>query len=431
MTCYSIFSRILLLLCVFLSITNSGCGISPFLSSRTAIPSEPKPFPEKTNITITNNNIYQNNRAGVRIRGNRPVKIQECDIYQNGVSGVALNQSARGSVDNCNIYLNKTGGVAIKDAEQLLLTNSKIHQNGKGGVRIQTTTHSPSDTTHAFLEKNKIYLNQRAGVYALSTGPTPSQVILSSNAIYSNTRSGIRIEDNIHMTAANNEIYKNETAGISSYTLHMASPMFDAYQNNIYSNHGAGIFVHAGITGQIGLSNNLIHSNYRAGIACGLWGDFGDDKLDVEIFHNTIFGNGSSLEGAGIRNDSDGDVLIKNNIIAYNFKTGIMTDDCQGFSHNLLFANGETSIAPDKITGSASFLLERIQYAGCKGGMRGDVLAIPEFENPDLNNFTLRENSPAIGAASPINAPYFQDFPSMDLGVIPSLLPEEFFTASP
>jgi len=427
MNCYSKSSRKLLLLCILLSVTNSGCGISSFLSSRTAIPTEQKSFPYETNIIVTNNDIYQNNRAGVRIRGNRPVKITECDIYQNGVTGVALNQSARASLDNCNIYLNKTGGIAAKDAEQLILTNSRVHQNGMGGVRIQTTTHSPAKTTHAVLEKNRIYLNERAGVYALSMGTTRTQLIVSGNTIYRNQRSGVRIEDNVSMIAANNEIYENETAGISSYTLHKNAPMLDAYQNNIYSNDGAGIFIHAGITGQIGLTNNLIHSNYRAGIACGLWGEFNDKKVDVEILHNTIFGNGSALEGAGIRNDSNGDVLIKNNIIAYNFKTGIMTNACQDNSYNLLFANGETSTPPDQLTGAASFLLERIQYAGCKGRRRGDILAVPEFVNPDLHNFSLRENSPAIGAASRIKAPYFQGLPSTNLGVIPHLLPDDFF----
>ncbi len=424
---YSKSPRKLLLLCILLSATNSGCGFPSFSSSRTAIPTEPKPFPYETNIVIANNDIYQNNRAGVRIRGNRPVKITNSEIYQNGVTGVALNQSARASLDNCNIYLNKTGGVAAKDAEQLLLTNSRVHQNGRGGVRIQTTTHSPSETMHAVLEKNRIYLNERAGVYALSMGTPRTQLTLSDNTVYRNKRSGVRIEDNVGMTAANNEIYENETAGISSYTLHTTAPMLDAYQNKIYANDGAGIFIHAGITGQIGLTNNLIHHNYRAGIACGLWGEFNDKKVDVEILHNTIFGNGSALEGAGIRNDSDGDVLIKNNIIAYNFKTGIMTSACRDNSYNLLFANGETSTPPDQLTGAASFLLERIQYAGCKGRRRGDVLAVPEFVNPDLHNFSLRQSSPAVGAAARINAPYFQDIPSTDLGVIPHLLPDDFF----
>jgi parallel beta-helix repeat protein len=279
------------------------------------------------------------------------------------------------------------------------------------------------------VENNRIYLNERAGIYALSTATTRTELIVSGNTIHRNKRSGIRIEDNVSMIAANNTIYENETAGISSYTLHKNAPMLDAYQNSIYSNDGAGIFIHAGITGQIGLTNNLIHNNYRAGIACGLWGELDDKYIDVEILHNTIFGNGSALEGAGIRNDSDGDVLIKNNIIAYNFKTGIMTNACQDNSYNLLFANGETSTPPDQLTGAASFLLERIQYAGCKGRRRGDVLAVPEFVNPDLHNFSLRESSPAIGAASRLDAPYFQDLQSTDIGVIPTLLPDDFFPA--
>ncbi len=404
-----------LLLCLPLLFISSGCSGLLFPSKREDITVDKKHFAIKKQVIIADNTIYQNNRSGLRVRGNTPVYVTDCDIYQNGRAGINLEHSAEIVVEASNVFENKTSGIAANNASKLILKDTLIHQNNNGGIRIRQDMESLQKSTYVDLQQNKIFLNGEGGVHAIADTPDPIRMIVSGNDIYRNRKTGIRIEDNVQLTAKNNAIYSNGTAGIASYSSAGLPPKLDIYQNKIYFNLGSGIFIRSGITGKIGLSNNVIYNNYRAGIALGLLNQADDEQVDVEVFHNTIVGNGSNEEGAGIRNDSRGEVVIKNNIIAYNFTSGIMSDGCSGFSYNLLFANGETSnVKPD--SEDFAYLTEKVQYSGCSGRQWGDVLAQPLFLNPDGYDFSLREDSPAGNAADTIHSPYFETFPNSDLG---------------
>lgn len=408
-----------------LCLTATGCTSSSLSPSRTALIPVPKNSTTEADVLIAHNTIYQNNRSGIRTRGNIPIHVKESNIYENGQGGLNLNYSSNTTITDCIIAHNKNSGVSADNASQIKLRTNRIHQNENGGIRIRSDEQSPTGGCSAIVKNNTIFLNQNGGVHTISNTPTPTRLHLSENAIYRNNNAGVRIEDNVHMSAVGNEINRNSTAGIAAYVNNTIPPMLDAYENKIFFNGGAGIFIYSGISGQIGLSNNLIYNNYRGGITCGLWEKSGHEKVDVEILHNTIVGNGSREEGAGIRNDSHGSVRIKNNIIAYNFTTGIMTRACRGNTYNLLFANGETSTTKDESQESTAFLLDKTQYAGCPERQKGDVLAVPEFINPDLYNFSLHKNSPALNAADPIRSIYFQKIPSNDLGANLFLLPAE------
>lgn len=410
---------------ILLCCTITGCSKYFVNTPRIAVNTVKKDPSPQAPVIISNNNIYQNNRSGIRTRGNLPIHIQKNHIYENGQGGVNLNYSARVSITDCTISQNKNSGISADNAIRVQINKNRILQNEQGGIRIRSNQQSLPEGTSTTISNNSIFLNKNGGIYTVSNNSIPSRLQVSGNNIYRNQKSGIRIENNVHMTAFNNQIYKNSTSGVSAYSTTTYPPILDVYQNKIFFNYGSGIFIHSGITGQIGLSNNLVFNNYRGGIACGLWGESGNEKIDVEIFHNTIVANGSDEEGAGIRNDSFGDVSIKNNIIAYNFTTGIMTDACWGSSHNLLFANGETSTTKEQSTSSLSFLIDKAQYAGCQTGKSGDVLDVPQFTNPDQYDFSLQMNSPAIGVAEPINSPYFLNFPSTNLGANLFLIPTE------
>lgn len=374
-------------------------------------------FPAAINpaIIIEDNTIYQNNRAGLRIRGTIPVMIRNCNLYGNGRAGINLEQQANVRITKSNIFNNESGGITINNADLVILEASKIHQNREGGIRIRKNEQTQDHASVVTINNNRIFLNGRGGIQAMPVAMTPIELTVTENDIFRNHRAGIRVENNTRLTAAHNKTYANGTAGIASYASEKSAPLLDLYQNRIYFNHGAGIHVHSGTTGSFGISNNWIYNNHRAGIACGLWEGSDNGLVDIAIMHNTIVSNGSNEEGAGIRNDSSGDVII-NNIIAYNFTTGIMTRNCGDASHNLLFANGETS-SFDEDSDNTPFLIEKAQYSGCSGRRWGDLITEPLFIDPDRYDFSLQENSPARGAAKAINTPYFSSFAN-DIGVV-------------
>ena len=401
----------------------SGCSYSIFSGPREKIGFERASASGQQKIIIADNAIYQNNRSGMQIRGNTPVKVTNCDVYQNGRAGINAENSGNVFIESSNIFQNGTSAVVGNNASRIFVKNSLLHQNHRAGMRIRMSEKPLQESTLVSLINNKIFLNERGGVHAISNALTPIRLFVSENVIYRNHEAGIRIEDNVYMAAAMNKIYRNGTSGIACYITNDVSPKLDVYQNKIYFNRGPGIFVHSGSTGSIGISNNWIYNNQLAGIACGLWDGPEKEKIDVEIFHNTIVGNGSDDNGTGVRNYSRGTVRVKNNIISYNFTSGILDDNCRGSSYNLLFANGQTSSAKAS-SRRQSLFIEREQYAGCIGKQWGDILADPLFVNPDQYDFSLQDDSPARDAATTIHSSYFNKLPNNNLGAAPLLLPD-------
>jgi hypothetical protein len=92
-------------------------------------------------------------------------------------------------------------------------------------------------------------------------------------------------------------------------------------------------------------------------------------------------------------------VIILNNIVAYNYVTGIMTKGCKDYSHNLLFENGFGGEGNESV-GLAADWGETMQYAGCMSAGTGDFMGDPLFVNPDKYDFGLQGASPAIDAGS-------------------------------
>ena len=368
----------------------------------------------KPTILIEDNTVYQNSRVGVRIRGTSPVIIKNCRLSQNGRAGINIEKQADVRIINNHIFNNENAGINIDNADFCLIKEDRVYQNRQGGIRVRKSGETGDHPTILQIINSKIYLNNSGGIQSIPLADTLIELTVTDNEVFRNNRAGIRVENNTRLTAAHNRIYANGTAGVATYAFGESAPFLNLYENRIYANRGSGIHIHSGITGSYGISNNWIYNNLRAGIACGLWETLHEDLIDLAIIHNTIVSNGSNETGAGIRNDSKGNVVIKNNIIAYNFTTGIMTRNCRDASYNLLFANGETSDYSAK--DSDAFLVEKAQFSGCSGRRRGDLLSKPLFVDPDRYDFSLQSDSPARGAGKVIDTPYFRSF-SNDIGV--------------
>jgi hypothetical protein len=351
-------------------------------------------------IIIEDNEIYQNNLVGIRIRGSLPVTIKKCQIYSNGETGIRFDTQAQAVLSDSSIFQNGRTGINILEADRITIENNRIYKHPLAGVRILGSIENEKHTVLVRIAGNRIYLNQRAGIRAMPRPVGKIDLAVVGNSIYQNETAGVRVENNTRLTAEGNQIHDNGGAGIIAHES-VIPPELDIYRNRISFNNGEGIQIVNGITGRIGISNNWIYSNYLSGIGIGLFHS-PISKLDnIKIMHNTIVSNGSGYEGSGIRSDSKGKVIIMNNIVAYNYQTGIRNEDCGGYSYNLLYANGETgNCCADP--GSAPFRIEWEQYAGCPGRAKGDLIGDPLFVDPDNYNFYLQDKSPAIGAGKDV-----------------------------
>jgi hypothetical protein len=356
-------------------------------------------------VIIEDNELFQNNLTGIRIRGNLPLTIKACKIYSNGGAGIAISRQARVIVTGCNIFRNEKAGINIDDAIRATIENSRIYKNKTAGIDICRSKEKESHILEVNIANNRIYINNQAGIRSVLQSHRKVDLAVIGNDIRQNKKAGIRVKNNTWLMAKGNQIYDNGIGGIISQES-IIPPRLDIYQNRVSFNNGPGIHVINGITGLIGIRNNWIFNNQRSGIVCGFWSNPTSELLNVGIMNNTIVSNGSGDQGAGIRNDSNGKAIIMNNIIAYNFATGLKIKECRGYSYNLLFANGDVGDCCEN-PGSAPHGIEREQFADCSGKGKGDLIDDPLFVDPDNYNFYLQDESPAIDSGK--NVRIFDD----------------------
>lgn len=351
----------------------------------------------RASVIIENNELSRNCLVGVRIQGSTPITVRRCSIHSNGMAGVAVDREAKVTVIGCDVSKNGTGGINVGEAEfttldDVALSKDKGDRSGKSGGREET------DGLMMWILNNEIYMNNEGGIRSIPRNRSKVSLVVVGNDIYKNRKGGLRVENDTKLSAEGNDVYENGTLGIASMQS-VTPPELDIYQNSVRFNGGPGIHVINGRTGDIGIRNNWVYNNHRSGIACGLVENPDSELLDIKIVNNTIVSNGSGGQGAGIRNDSNGKVIILNNVVAYNYVTGIMTKGCEDYSYNLLFENGFMGEETHGV-GLAVDWAEAMQYAGCMAAGKGDLMGDPLFVNPDKYNFDLQGESPAIDAGS-------------------------------
>lgn len=346
-------------------------------------------------IIIEDNELYQNNMTGIRIRGNIPALIKGCKIYSNGRAGMAIGRHSQVVINNSDIFQNQLAGINIYEAADVTIEDSRIYKNKRAGIRTPYREIGAEGKSGGILKvkilNSKIYNNSKAGIITMPRPDMEVDLTLLGNHIYQNKRAGLRIENNTRLIAKGNYIYDNAESGITAYISQVPSTL-DIYQNVITGNGLAGIYAYQGIAGPIGIKNNLIFNNYRSGIMCGLSGKPDSRFLNLKIINNTIVSN-----YGGIRDESKGKLTIMNNIFAYNYISGIIPGKCgHGYSHNLFFANSDTTNLYEDCRSSTPFN-ERRQVGGCLRG-KGDLICDPLFADPDKYDFSLQDTSPAIDA---------------------------------
>lgn len=400
-------------------------------------------------VLLEDNVVYENNLTGIVIRDNIPAVLKRCIVHSNGEAGLSIDgkpmvgmaakpyfptslttwinlpgravgdpQTAQTTISECDIYQNDQTGINVEESAQVSIEKSRIHQNRLSGIRLGMSGQQKGGQLGVRVSGNRIYRNGDGGIRAMPNAPlnekkrraSDPDVVLTvvDNEIYKNNKGGIRVENNTRLTARGNIISDNGT-GVVAYESAVL-PVVDLYQNTVSFNNGAGIHLLNGNTGQIGIRNNWVFHNGLSGILCGLWETPGLGVQKAEIINNTVVGNGSkevyglqttSLEnqGAGIRNDSSGDVTIMNNIVAFNFVTGLKTKACDSSTHNLFFANGDSPSCCDD-TKNAPYWIERLQVSGCPKRGGADLIADPMFMDPDGYDYRLKPGSPAVDNGS-------------------------------
>ena len=404
--------------------------------------------------TITDCLIHGSSGPGIKIDGSdattSPV-IDNNTIYSNTEEGIypvdAGSSSQDAVIRNNTIRDNTEAGVNIAGASYVTIgTNNLIHHN-YAGIAFDTGTPGDPSSAPISIKGNKIYSNSYTGIF-VKDAITGKVTISEENDIYSNYRGGISIQNSCELDIIRNKIRDNVRGGIHTgtdqangvgFSGSTGSAVLTIKKNKVYSNgessYGGGIDVrHASGT----IYNNLVHHNFRGGIR------FGD--YITEIVHNTVADNGESGLGGGIIYDDlagavnaepEGtltdspnfppDPLIRNNISAFNVKTGLRVGNnpsgltsCPGNpdrddpnlgdkyrDYNLLYSNNGTG-ATDCGWDTGEYVRSCVEknYGACGLTVTipwtmldpNDIMAAPSFVNREGDNYQLQGDSPAKNA---------------------------------
>ncbi|RUM92222.1 MAG: hypothetical protein DSZ23_00870, partial [Thermodesulfatator sp.] len=244
-----------------------------------------------------------NLKKGVTLQGGwqKNFSMQDVKKYETIIDGAKEKGPVVIGADNAVIY-----GFTIIHGSLLVEGDSSL------GSGIYCKNVSPK------IINNIIRDNEPSGIYC-----SGSKATIKANRIYNNAQAGVYVQKDSRVTVTGNVIYGNKYSGISTGKKPIS--FIEAINNTIFKNERSGINLNDA-TGRI--YNNIIYDNKNAGIRAR--------HAPLVVANNTVTGNGQS--GFTMENPAAVAKVI-NNIFYMNQEAGIRTAG-QGYSSNLLFANG-------------------------------------------------------------------------------------------
>jgi len=279
---------------------------------------------DTSNCLVLNNNITENNFAGIYLSNSNQNNLTNNNITGNPY-GIFSEYGDNNLISSNIITQNPYAGVVLRYwSDQNTVTGNTLNDNGYGLHLLYSSANTIKD--------NQMTSNDFYGIYMDNS----QNNILQNNNITNNPYAGIAL----YFSANNNNITSNNLTGNGFGTYLYLSHQNNLTNNNITSNSFYGVYLDSSDSNK--LEQNTIQNNPYAGIALY----FGSD-------HNTI-GTMLKYKGNNITNNGFGMYLyqsnqnqITNNNITNNTYYGLYLDDSDSNTiiTNTINGNPYTGIA--------------------------------------------------------------------------------------
>lgn len=351
-----------------------------------------------------------------------PIAWQLSQVYWNRCGGGVICYNMSEPTITKNVFLNNTtgegGGIYIygDPVNPNNPTDPPVHISPV--ITYNTFTNNSAIIAHGFSPPNNDYPVNNHGDGGAIVAFQGVDAVIRGNLIENNHADnyggGLHLRQWANSLIEDNDITGNDSklgAGIHvTYTsspnivdnliqANIAGPLYDLGGGGIYiyyysnplierniitqnqSTNGAGIGVFW--TSNPTIRNNMIVNNLKgAGIRVK------GSSIPI-ITNNTIVGNTAShTYGGGVDCLSDSAPIIKNNIVASN-----------GNSYGVYALSTPPVIGYNNVWGNGAGNYNSV--IGDQTGINGNISVIPNFINPDSNNFALNYNSKCINAGDP------------------------------
>jgi len=362
---------------------------------------------------ITRNSIHDNFTAGINIGGDSTLTIgANNEIYHNSVAGITFYAGASGipgsetssgtvTISDNNIHTNAKAGISIIDhvTGPININGNSIYQNEKAGIAFfnSCTAVIFENDIHDHTGAAGIFTGTWTGVLSpmplfppasLSFNRTngPVQLTISRNKIHNNL-SGMRL-DHASGTISNNLVYNNTKSGIRfsgndivPYEPFNVSWGITELTNNTVVDNGT-------VTDILDTNGDYL---YTARSGSGIVYDDINNLIIHDEFNNPSDRN---FFDPPVNNSEQGSRLIQNNIAASNATAGIKDAACTvERDYNLYYLNfGVEVFAPAVIGGCATGTPPNLS------GNPNEIFADPLFV--DRIEYQLQPGSPAMGSGN-------------------------------
>ena len=353
--------------------------------------------------------ILYSHGGGIMVRGKKGrygekptsnIEISQCKVHSSYNSGIGVWYTDSVKVMHCEIV----------DA------NNQRHRPIDFPIRREAPHEALSvpGCSNFEIAYNYLHLNQKEGI---DIKEFSSNGKVHHNYVHNVLREGIYI-DSWFGTLENIEVYNNIVHDCDWGFL-ISSEGKNSNMKNIY--------VH----------DNLFYNNYGKGIGISVLGN-NELRQNIYIYNNTICYNGTPAHwsgktgGIGIVSDQVEDLFIYNNILYKNYgyqiasfaDESILKGKKQLNKRNIVIENNLMDAVYQDTSTTPGFF--GIELFICNGD--NYMLADPKFVAPQIFNFNLQANSPAVKGSISKGYDEYQNLgANISLfGHLPKILPQKF-----
>ena len=148
--------------------------------------------------------FYNCKAGGLLCGGPGEMVVDRCSFCDNARAGLEVREKGKLTVRNSSIYNNCWYGLAIGPrASNCEVVDCQIYHNARGGITVA------DDSEYVVLNRNKIYGNNRNGVFVIK-----SEVNIKENEVFDNEEWGIWAQDNSCCRVVMNDVFRNKCGGV-------------------------------------------------------------------------------------------------------------------------------------------------------------------------------------------------------------------------
>jgi len=286
------------------------------------------------NIEIVNNEISNNQGAGIRVDQASNVLISHNEVFSNR-DGIFLDSVSSSSLIGNTVYSHSWDGIKIIDSDTITVKFNEVFSNQERGILVY------GNSNNCEILNNIVYKNQLDGIQVSNQ---PISILVSENKSFSNSGHGISFKTNVSNTnkIVSNLVYLNQKSGISLEDNCLGNTISN---NTLFQNQENGILIKDSSDNNE-IKNNIIASSTLSGIKV-------QNSTNTLAVYNDLWQNNPDYDGIS---SGTGSISVDPLFVDTDGEDNILGGDYGGDDdfHLKQISAGQATTSPCVDAGSAS-----------------------------------------------------------------------------